>query len=115
MNETFLFSSIMVTAVFVSACSQVLLKKAATLEHESTFREYLNARVLLAYGFFSIALLVNLYVLRHLPLYLVPVLESFGFVFIPVLGFIFLKERLTRRQLLGMLLIIVGVVVFSLR
>ena len=113
MNSIIAFSLILVCAVFISACSQILLKKEAYKEHKSLLSEYLNYRVICAYALFGVSLIVSLYVLRHIPLSLVPVIESVGYVFVTVLGWVFLKEQIRKRQLLGMGLIIVGVIIFS--
>ena len=106
---------IVLSMVFISACSQILLKKAALIKWETKLAEYLNWRVILAYGIFGIAAAVNFYMLRYLPLSLIPILESAAFIFIPLLSLVFLKEKLRLTQYLGIVLIIVGIVVaFSL-
>lgn len=43
-----------------------------------------------------------------------PILESTGYIFVAVMGYIFLKETLSRRKLAGIALILVGIIVFSL-
>ena len=115
MNEILLFSIVMVIAVFVSSCSQIILKRAASKIYRSKIAEYLNFRVIFAYGLFGMAALVNMYVLRHLPISLAPILESTGYIFVAVLGFWFLREKLKKRQLIGMALILVGIIIFSIR
>jgi len=113
-NEVLLFSFVMIAAVFVSSCSQILLKRAADKTYSSRIAEYLNWRVIFAYGLFGFSALVNMYVLRHIPISLAPVLESTGYIFVAVLGFRFLKEKLSIKQLFGMALIIVGIIIFSI-
>ena len=43
---------IMLAGTFFSAISQVLLKQSANMEYKNPLREYLNWRVILAYGIF---------------------------------------------------------------
>ena len=43
-----------------------------------------------------------------------PILESTGYIFVAVMGYIFLKERLNRRKMAGIALILVGIIIFSL-
>ena len=47
------------------------------------------------------------------PLSMAPVLESSGYIFVAILSYYFFKERLTKKQLLGMFLIIVGIVIYA--
>ena len=42
----------MLAGTFFSAISQVLLKQSANMEYKNPLREYLNWRVILAYGIF---------------------------------------------------------------
>ena len=57
MNRTFML--IMLAGTFFSAISQVLLKQSANMEYKNPLREYLNWRVILAYGIFFGVLLLN--------------------------------------------------------
>ena len=43
-----------------------------------------------------------------------PILESTGYIFVSVMGYIFLKERFSRRKLMGFALILAGIVIFNL-
>jgi len=114
MNEIMPFSLVMLAAVFVAACSQILLKKSAERQYGSKLAEYLNVRVIGAYAMFSATAIASIFVLRHIPLSLVPVLESSVYVFVPILSRLFLQERLNKRKLAGIAFIIVGIVIFSL-
>ncbi|MCL2222459.1 MAG: EamA family transporter [Oscillospiraceae bacterium] len=114
MNDYIIYSAVILAMVFISACSQILLKKAALISWKSKLAEYLNWRVILAYFIFLIAAVVNFYVLRYIPLSLVPILESAAFIFIPLLSLFLLKEKLKPTQYIGIILIISGIVVFSL-
>jgi drug/metabolite transporter (DMT)-like permease len=46
---------------------------------------------------------------RHVALSMGPVVESLGYVFIAVLSYFFLREKLSRRKILGYVLIVAGV------
>ena len=109
MSEMIFFSLIMLASVFVAACSQILLKAAASSQYKSRLAEYLNARVIIAYVMFVGTAVVGILVLRYIPLSFVPILESSAYVFIPVLGRFFLKEQISGRQLAGTVLIIAGI------
>lgn len=102
----------MLVSVFVACCSQVLLKKAADSNYKNWLAQYLNKRVILAYALFSLSAFVSMYVLRFIPLSLAVILESAGYIFTAVLSYTLLKERLNKKQLAGMALIIFGIILF---
>ena len=56
-----------------------------------------------------------MYALKVVPLSMSPILEASGYIFVAILSFIFLKEKMTKKQLLGMALILIGIVVYSLK
>ena len=101
-------------ALFVSSVSQILLKRSADIKYEKRIREYLNPRVIVAYGLFFSASLITVIAYRGIPLSMGPVLESAGYVFVAILGRIFLHEKISRRKLLGLALILVGIMVFNI-
>jgi multidrug transporter EmrE-like cation transporter len=54
-----------------------------------------------------------MYCYRYVDVSAGPIFESAGYVFVGILGFIFLKEKFTAKKLLGMVLILLGILVFS--
>lgn len=114
MDNYALFILIFIASVFISSVSQVLLKKSANKEYASLKEEYLNPRVIVAYFLFFATTLVTVLAYRFVPLSLGPVLESLGYVFVGILGYAILKEKLSLKGIIGMLLIIVGVFLCAL-
>ena len=115
MSELAIYSLIMVGATLISSFSQIMLKKSAQKTYPSRIREYLNPLVITAYGLFFGCTLLSMYALKVVPLSMSPILEASGYIFVAVLSFIFFKEKLTKRQIVGMVLIIGGIVVYSLK
>lgn len=115
MSDLLIYSGIMLLSVMVSSISQILLKKSAQKQYPSKLREYLNPMVIIAYGMFFSSTLITMYALKVVPLSMSPILESTGYIFVAILSFLFLKEKMSRRQLIGMTLIIAGIVVYSLK
>ena len=113
-KELIIYSLILLASVFISSVSQILLKKSAGIKYPSKIREYLNPYVIIGYGLFFGCTIISMFALKVVPLSMSPVLESFGYIFVAVLSFFFLKEKFTKRQLIGTALIIIGVVVYSL-
>jgi len=108
------FTVLFIGSVFISSVSQVLLKKAANKPHDNLIKEYLNPTVIFAYGLFFLSTLLTVFAYRQVPLSLGPVLESSGYIFVSVLSYLVLKEKITKKQFLGVVLILLGIVVASL-
>lgn len=101
-------------AVFVAAVSQVLLKKAAMRHYESVLREYLNPLVIVAYGFFFLATAVDVIAYHEVPLSLGPILEASSYVYVTIFGAVFFRERITGAKLRALIVILLGIAVFSI-
>lgn len=114
MNEKVLFSLIFIFGVFISSVSQIILKKAAQKEYPNKIREYLNARVIFAYIIFFGATLCSIWAYTVIPLSLGPILESSGYIFVAFLSWLFLKEKITKKKMLGLSIIIIGIIIYSL-
>ncbi len=74
---------------------------------------YLNPLVIIAYGMFFCSMMITMYCYRYVDVSAGPIFESAGYVFVGILGFIFLKEKFTAKKTIGMVLILLGIVVFS--
>ena len=105
---------LLLLSVFISSVSQIILKKAADKTYESTLKEYMNPMVIGADGLFFCSVILTMLALKHVPLSMSPILESTGYIFVSVMGYIFLKERFSRRKLMGFALILAGIVIFNL-
>ena len=112
MNETIICPFVMVLAVFVASCSQILLKSAANRRYKSRLAEYMNIRVIAAYILFGISAVVAMLILRYITLSLMTILESSSYIFVAILSYCILKESITKRKLIGIILIILGTVLF---
>lgn len=114
MSELAIYCLIMTIGVLITSVSQIMLKKSAEKQYENKIREYLNPLVIIAYVLFFLTTLISVYSLKVVPLSMSPIIESVGYIFVAVLSYIFLKEKMTRKQVIGMVLIIAGIVVYSL-
>lgn len=114
MSELTLYILVAVGSVFVSSISQMMLKLSANKVYKSKMEEYLNPLVIGAYVLFLGSTLVMVFAYRVLPLSLGPIIEALGYVFVAVIGFVILREKVTRKKALGMVLIIAGVIIGSI-
>lgn len=109
-----LYIGIFLLGIFVSSVSQIALKKSAAQEHSSKIKEYLNLKVLGAYAIFIAATFCSIYAYKGVPLSMGPVLESTQYIFVTLLSYWILKEKVSRRKVMGLIVIIIGIIVFSL-
>ncbi len=115
MNNGVLISCIiMLFCVAISGFSQILLKKSALKNYESKIKEFLNPYVIVGYSLFLFCTFVSVLCYKYVPLTLGTVIESTGYIFVPVLSFIFLKEKLNTKQLIGVIIVLIGVVLFAI-
>lgn len=107
------YLAVYLISVLIASVSQILLKIGADRQYESRIREYLNGPVILGYGLMGVSMLAGMIAYKGVPLSLGPVIESLGYVFVAMLGWLFLKEKIGRRKIFGMMLIIVGIMVIQ--
>lgn len=105
---------IFLCSVLISSISQVLLKSSANKEHGNALKEYLNPKVIIAYGMFFLATLITILAYKYVPLSMGGILESSGYIFVAVLSYIFLHEKISKRKMLGLAVILLGILVFNL-
>jgi drug/metabolite transporter (DMT)-like permease len=55
-----------------------------------------------------------MYSYKYVPLSIGPMIEAMGYVFVAVLGRIFLKEKINKKTAIGMGLILIGIVICSI-
>lgn len=100
--------------VGIASISQILLKKSAMKEHDSFLKEYLNPYVISGYALMFASLLLPIFALKGMDFKNGPIIESLGFVLVLILSRLFFGEKITKRKLLGIVLILGGMVVFYL-
>ena len=101
-------------AVIVSSASQMLLKKGATVKYDSVIREYLNPWVISGYGLMILSTLCVIFAYRGVAYKNGAIIESLGYLLIMFLSRIFFGEKITKKKLIGNLIILAGVLVFYL-
>lgn len=112
MSEMLVHGSIMLAGVFLASFSQVMLKKSANKHYSSTMKEYANPLVIGAYAVFLLTTLMSIYALQVIPLYVGAVLESTNYLFVTFFGWYFFSESITKRRILGLAIIMIGIFVF---
>ena len=85
-NFSLTYALILLFGVFISAVSQVLLKKSALKTYDSRIKEYLNIRVITAYAIFFVSTLLCIIAYRGIPLSMGPLLEATSYFYVMLFG-----------------------------
>ena len=114
MNKMITYSLIMLISVLISSVSQIGLKISSNKKYNSFFKEYLNPWVIISYVLFFATTLTTIFAMRVIPISRAMILESAGYVFVTILSYFILKERCSTKKIFGILLILLGVIIYSL-
>ncbi len=114
MNKILVYSLIYISGVIISAFAQVLLKKSADTKKENVIKEYLNIKTICSYSIFFIATLCSVFAYKYLPLSYGPILGTLEYIFVAILSYLFLKEKIKIKKLIGLLVVLIGVFIYSL-
>lgn len=99
----------------LGVASQMMLKHSARKNYPSWWREYINLWVIGGYGIMVLSLLINLWAI-HIGVLAqeVSIIECINYLLIPLAAWLVFKEPITRRKMVAIGIIIVGVIVFFL-
>ncbi len=114
MNSTLFYASFILIGTFISAISQVMLKKASQKSYSSWIYEYLNPLVLFAYIIFFTATFMSIMAYKGIPLSMGPVLETTGYIYVTVFGVIFFHEKINVKKIMALIFIVSGICIFSM-
>lgn len=112
-NIPILYVFILLLSIFISSISQVMLKKAAMRNYDSKIKEYLNPLVVIAYIMFIGTTFLTVIAYKEIPLSLGPVLETTSYIYITFFGVKLFEEKLNMKKKISILLIIMGIIVYS--
>ena len=89
-----------ILGTFLSAFSQILLKMQANQTTEKSFIwKFLNWRVILSYGLLFLTLAIN------------QIATATIFIWVFLMGYFILKEKISRRKVIGVAIIIIGIII----
>lgn len=112
--ESIFYAGILLLGVFISAISQVLLKKAAMREYKSRIHEYMNPLVIMAYVMFVGTTFLSILAYRGIPLSMGPILEATSYLYVTIFGVNIFKEKITKQKMIALVLIIGGILIYSI-
>lgn len=113
-SSSLMYVAVLLTGVLISSISQVILKKAAMTDYDSLLREYLNPKVIFAYGLFFGATLLSVFAYRQVPLSMGQVLESTSYFYVTIFGIKFFGEKINKRKYIALMCIISGIIIYAI-
>ncbi len=111
---------LVIISILLSAFGQILLKKGAQypIVHGRIPQQlipYLNQYSILGYGLLFLVTILSVYILIEMPLKVFfPLFISGNLITIVVFSYLFLRESITHREIIGIWLIISGILIFFL-
>lgn len=108
-----MYSIFLLVGVFISAVSQVLLKKSALKQYDSRLAEYLNPLVITAYAIFVVATFLSIFAYRGIPMSMGPVIETTSYIYVTIFGVTIFKEKINLKKILALALIVIGICVYA--
>ncbi len=105
---------LMFLGTLLTAISQVLLKTSSGKTYKSWIYEYLNWRVILSYSLFVVVLAMNTWAFTKVQMKYGTIIDAFSYVFVMILSVALLREKITRGRLIGNLIIIAGILIYTL-
>lgn len=109
----FAYASLILIGTFISAVSQVMLKKSAEKTYDSKIQEYMNPLVIGAYMIFVAATFLSIFAYRGIPLSMGGILEATSYIYVTFFGVRIFHEKVNGKKLAALALIICGIVVYS--
>lgn len=95
--------------VVLTAAGQILLKTGANSRSHLIF----NRHVIAGYALFVLVIFLSAVLMKHLDLKYFSVIIGLNYLVTTIAAMIILKESMTRRKILGCLLISAGAAIFS--
>ena len=112
-KKMIVYACLLLLGVFISAISQVLLKKAAMKTHDSWIKEYLNPLVIIAYILFFGATFLSIFAYRGIPLSMGPILEATSYLYVTFFGVKIFGEKMNRKKIIALVCILSGITIYA--
>ena len=96
------------------AISQLLLKLSANRTYGTFIKQYLNIRVLSGYGLLFFSMVINMFAMQYMDYKFAPILSTVSYIFVFLFSVFLLKERITKKQCIGTIMIFVGIFLFNI-
>ncbi len=82
--------------------------------NKNLLAEYLNPFTVTAYTVFIVATFLTIFSYKEVPLSMAPILGASEYFFVAALSRVFLGEKLSAKKAVGLCVIVIGIVVYSM-
>ena len=103
--------------IIYTSSALILMIIIAILYHnnETNKNMFLNWKVLSSYFVAFLIMFVNsAFIYKHIYMNQIGMIDALGYIFVPILSFVFLSEKLNAKQIVGIVLIVIGVLLYSI-
>ena len=101
--------------VICTSIAQIFLKIGANKNKDKgIIKLYINPWTIVGYILFFSVVFFNTYAFTKLPLITGIMFNPFIYIFVGILSSTILKEKITKKQIIGSVVIIIGIIIFSL-
>ncbi len=104
----------MIASAYITAFSQIILKKSANIKYHNIIFEYLNPLVLFSYVCYMGVLILNVFIYTKVDYRFGVVINSMSTVFVMLLSNWILKEPITKKRMIGNSILVCGILIFML-
>jgi len=108
------YIAVALVSVVISSLAQILLKKSSNEKKTHFIFEYLNIKVCTAYAMLFLCMLLMVFAFTGMYYRYGAVIESLAYLLIMIFSWLFLNEKITRNRIIGNLLIVIGVLIFTI-
>ncbi len=106
---------IYLTAYLITGVSQILLKTGANRYKDiSKISIFFNIYSILGYALMFCTTIMTLYAFKFIEVKSVIILMPFLYIFLYILSFFILKEKISFKHIIGTVIIVTGVIIFNL-
>lgn len=112
--ESIPYVLLLLGSVLVASFAQVMLKMESQKKHKGFLSQYLNPMVIGAYVLMVSTTIMCVFGYKMVPLSLGVAMDALSYIFATVWGKVFFKEKATKRKILGLALIVIGVLCVGL-
>lgn len=107
-----IYFAILIFMTLCGAIASLFLKKASG--SENILKMFLNINLYVGGGLYLISAVLNIFVLRFLDYSVVLPLTSITYIWTMVFSYLILKENITTKKVVGVVLILLGAVLVSM-
>ena len=114
MNNTVMIPALILLSACMAAGAQILLKKSTKKKHSGILGEYLNPYVIISYIDYFLVLALNIFLFTKMDYRYGVISNSLAIVLVMLMSRPLLGETITARKWAGTMLVVAGVLCFSL-